>query len=154
MEIPKERFKDIEIEGRHFRLNKMNARTGSYMLFKVISIVSPIIKNINLDQLEEINVEDLNLTELLSSLFNLEEKDFNYIQDNCLKVVEEILPAGPARVLDEYGNFGVLDMEFNTPLILNLTVRSLIFNVQDFFSESLWGPLLTSVNSYLQNLEI
>lgn len=36
--------KDIEINERKFRLNKMDARTGSYMLFNLMKILGPILK--------------------------------------------------------------------------------------------------------------
>lgn len=138
------RYKDIEIKNRKFRLNKMDARTGSYMLYKFMKIITPIFQNIKLDSiddLEDINPEELNLTELISSIFDLPEDEFRYIQDNCLQVIDEILPAGPASVLDKYGNFGVMDIEFDTNLVMNLTVQSLLFNVSGFFE----GSPLTSI---------
>lgn len=138
------RYKDIEVKDRKFRLNKMDARTGSYMLYKFMKIITPIFKNIKLDNrdnLEDISLEELNLTELMSSIFDLPESEFRYIQDNCLQAIEEILPAGPAKVLDNYGNFGVIDIEFDTGLVMQLTVQSLMFNVSGFFE----GSPLTSI---------
>ncbi|WP_034438005.1 phage tail assembly chaperone [Clostridium ihumii] len=137
-------YKDIEISNRKFRLKKMNARTGSYMLYKFIKIVTPIFKNIKIDNesnLEDIDLKDVSLADVISSIFNLPEEEFRYIQDNCLQSVEEILPAGPAQVLDKYGNFGVMDIEFDTGLVMQLTVQSLMFNVSGFFD----GSPLTSL---------
>lgn len=159
--------KDIEINGRKFRLNKMDARTGSYMLFKLIKILTPILEKIDLDdiedkapdhtkekKLEKANLDDINLTDLMSSIFNLPESEFRYIQDNCLRVVEEILPAGPAKVLDKNGNYGVLDIEFNTALLLNLTIQSLIFNVAGFFEGSPLNSIVKGLNISQLNLKI
>lgn len=140
-------YKDIEVKERKFRLNKMDARTGSYMLFKLMKILTPIFKNIKLDDNKEFNLDDINLTELISSIFDLPENEFRYIQDNCLQVAEEVLPAGPAKVLDKYGNYGVMNIEFDTGLLMVLTVHSLIFNVSGFFGES---PL----TSILKGLDI
>ena len=146
--------KEIEINGRKFRLNKMDARTGSYMLFKLIKILTPIYKNIKIDNIEELNLDDINLTELMSSIFDLPEEEFRYIQDNCLRVVEEILPAGPAKVFDKYGNYGVLDIEFNTGLLMDLTIQSLIFNVQGFFEGSPLSSIVKGLNISQPNLQM
>lgn len=145
-------FKDIEINGRTFRLKKLDARTGSYMLFKLVKILTPIFKGIKFEDVkknikEDVKEDDINITELMSSIFDLPENEFRYIQDNCLRVVEELLPAGPANVLDNYGNYGILNIEFDTMLLMNLTVQSLIFNVSGFFE----GSPLTSM---LKNLTI
>ena len=44
-------YKDIEINERKFRLNKMNARDGSYMLFKMMKIITPIFKSLKTENL-------------------------------------------------------------------------------------------------------
>ncbi|NHL37744.1 hypothetical protein FDE95_14270 [Clostridium botulinum] len=149
-----ETYKDIEINERRFRLNKMDARTGSYMLFKLMKILTPIFKNIKADDTENISLDDINLTDLMSSIFNLPEDEFRYIQDNCLRVVEEILPAGPARVIDKYGTFGVLNIEFDTALLMNLTIQSLIFNVKGFFAGSPLTSITEKLTTSLQNLKM
>ncbi|MBE1304568.1 hypothetical protein G4W71_11100 [Clostridium botulinum] len=149
-----ETCKDIEINERKFRLNKMDARTGSYMLFNLMKILGPIFKNIKVDNIEDISLDDINLTDLVSSIFNLPENEFRYIQDNCLKVVEELLPAGPAKILDKYGNFGVMDIEFNTGLLMNLTIQSLVFNVKGFFEESPLTSIMEKLTTSLQNLKM
>jgi hypothetical protein len=142
-------YKDIEVNGRKFRLGKFDARTGSYMLFKLVGILTPIFKNIDTKKdVKDINIEDINLTEMLSSLTSLPEKDFRYIQDNCLRTVKELLPGNAPQVLDEFGNYGILDAEYDTMLILNLTVQALIFNVSGFFSEN----LLDSITERLKDI--
>lgn len=142
-------FKDIDINGRKFRLGKFDARTGSYMLFKLIGMLSPIFKNIDSSKdIKDISIEDINLTELLSGLTSLPEKDFRYIQDNCLRTIKELLPGNAPQVLDEYGNYGILNAEYDTMLILNLTAQALIFNVTGFFS----GNLLDSIAERLKDI--
>jgi hypothetical protein len=142
-------YKDIEINGRKFRLGKFDARTGSYMLFKLVGILTPIFKNIDTKKdVKDINIDDINLTEVLSSFTSLPEIDFKYIQDNCLRTVKELLPGNAPQVLDEFGNYGILDAEYDTMLILNLTVQALIFNVSGFFSEN----LLDSITERLKDI--
>lgn len=145
MDIPVT-HKDIEINGRTFRLNKMTARTGSFMLLKLMKIITPIFKNIKGDSLEDMSLGDLNITELSNSLFDLPENEFRYIQDNCLQVIEELLPAGAQKVLDKHGKWGVLNIEFDTGLVMNLTIQSLIFNVTGFFNGSPLSSILKGLN--------
>lgn len=148
-----ENFKNIEVDGRTFRLNKMNAKTGSYMLFKLMKMLTPILKNIK-DDAKEVDLTDLNLTEIASSLFDLEEKEFRYIQDNSLQVVQEILPGGQPFILNKYGEFEALNVEFDTGLIMNLTVQSLVFNVTGFFKGSPLESMLKGLNISKLNLEM
>lgn len=147
-----ELYKDIDIEGRKFRLGKFDARTGSYILFKLVGILTPIFENIKLENLS--NIDDINLTKLASSLFSLPEDEFRYIQDNCLRAIRELLPGNAPQVLDEYGNYGVLDIEFDTKLIMNLTIQSLVFNVKDFFTADLLASLSKGLNLFQQNSQI
>lgn len=151
---PSLNYKDIEISERKFRLNKMDAQTGSYMLFKVMGIIGPIFKRMKVEDLENFTADKLNIADVIEALCSLSEKDFRYIQENCLKIVEEILPAGPARILDKYGNYGVLNIEFNTGLIMALTVHSLIFNVQGFFGGIPLASMLKGLNIFQQNLQM
>lgn len=153
-----ERFKNITVKDRHFRLKKMDARKGSYMLLKVTNILTPLLKNLNLNELlgddtsvdaegksKDVDVasllEKIELDVIASALFGLEEKDFTFIQDNCLKAVEEVLEARNAPVLNNDGTYGVLGIEDDIVLVMNLTIQSLIFQVSGFFS----GNLLTSL---------
>ncbi|MBY6798104.1 hypothetical protein HYH85_17990 [Clostridium botulinum] len=149
-----ELYKDIEIRERNFRLNKMDARTGSYMLVKLTKIIAPLIQTIDLEDLDNLNLNDINLTELMGPLLELPEEEFRYIQDNCLRVVEEILPGDTIKIIDKYGTFQALNIEFDTFLVMNLTVQSLIFNVKGFFDESVLNTIMKKLNISQQNLKM
>lgn len=153
---PAENYKIIEVNGRKFRLNKMSARTGTFMLLKITKILPPILENISLDQLDEdnFNIKELNLSKLLEPIFDMDEKEFHYIQDNCLKTVEEILPAGAQAVLNDNGQWGVLNIEFDMALVMNLTVQSLWFNLQGFFKGMPFSSTANKLTSFLQNTKI
>jgi hypothetical protein len=144
-----ELYKNIEVNGRKFKLTKMDARSSSYMLFKLMKIITPIFKNIKKDSLENTNIEDLNLTELFSSLFEMRQDEFEYVQETCLKAVYEILNAGEQQVIDKSGNWGVNDIEYDGALVMQLTIQSLIFNIKGFFS----GNLLDSINKRLATFQ-
>ncbi len=158
MNIP-ENYKDIEINERKFRLNKLDARTGSFMIFKLMKILPSILENLSLDNIDLDNLtldslKRMNLSEMLNPVFELPEKEFRYIQDNCLKVVYEILPAGLQPVLNNNNAWGVLNIENNTGLVMNLTIQSLAFNVMGFFEGSPLTSIVGNVTSFQQNTQI
>lgn len=149
-------FKNIEINGQTFILKKMDARTGSYMLFKLMKLLPPILEGINFEKLDLDNLDlgKLNLTRMLNPIFELPEDEFRYIQDNCLKVIDEMLPAGPQPVLNKNGEWGINGIQNDMGLVMNLTIQSLIFNVQGFFEGSPLSSLMTSLNLSQLNLKM
>lgn len=158
MNIPEE-YKDIEINGRNFRLQKMNARTGCFIMFKLMKLLPAIIENLDLDKVDFDNLsldtlKNLNLTEMLEPVFEMPEKEFRYIQDNCLKVTYESLPAGLQPILQKNNDWGVNNIENNTGLVMNLTIQSLVFNVMGFFEGSPLTSLVENVTSFQQNSQI
>ena len=53
--------------------------------------------------------------------------EFEKLQRDCLLVVSEVLPAGARPCFNENGTWGLNDIENNTPLVLLLTIHSLVF---------------------------
>lgn len=149
MSIAVENTKSIEVNGRTFILKKMDARTGSYMLFKLMKLLPPILENIDIDKLDNDNFDfkSLNLSEALKPIFDLPEEEFRYIQDNCLKSVDELLAAGAQPVMQKNSEWGINDIAYDIGLVMNLTIQSLIFNVQGFF-------LGMNLSSVMKNLNL
>jgi hypothetical protein len=144
----KENYKDIEIKGRKFRIQKFDARTGSYMVVKLMGIIGPMVKNIDVKAVmkaKKVEDVDVNLTEAFSGISGLSEEDFSYVQDRCLGVCYEMLPAGLAAVLMPDGSYGVTGIDTDVTTVMALTVHALIFNVSGFFDAS----LLTSMSKGL-----
>lgn len=159
MNIPTEKTKNIEINGRTFILKKMDARTGSFMLFKLMKLLPAILENLDIEKidLENLSLTDLkklNLTKMLEPVFEMPEKEFSYIQDNCLKVVDELLNAGPQPVLQRNGDWGTNDISDNLGLVMNLTIQSLAFNVMGFLEGSPLTSIVGNVTSFQQNSKI
>jgi len=146
----KELFKNIDIDKRKFILGKFDAMSGSYITFKLVGILTPLFKDIKNVE----GIDDINLTELASSLFSLPEEEFRYIQKNCLMRIKEILPGATPQILDEYGTWGVNDIEFDTQLVMNLTIQSLVFNVSGFFGGNLLVSLREGLTSFQQSSKI
>ena len=141
----REDYKDIELSGRKWRIKKFDAFTGSFMLIKVTSIISPLLKNI---KPKDVKSEVINYTDMLSGLTNLSEEDFRYIQGKCLKVCSEMLPSGLTPVLNaDDTTFGVIGLETDTSTVLGLTVQALVFNVTSFFDESLLASITEKIQA-------
>lgn len=164
-------YKDVTIGQRHFRIKKFDPLTGSYILFKIVGILTPVfaelMKNDTLkDKIKANKKEDQNkdkkdaeitsqdVVKIFGEITKLSKEDFQYIQKNCLMVVNEIhengVP-GPSAI-NEYNTIGISDAD--TALIMNLTIQSLIFNVSGFFGEKLSGLNLEGLTSSLQNLSM
>ena len=137
-----ESYKDVTIGERRFRIRKLDARTGGFILFKVAGILAPLVQKIDFGKLkdvknpEEVDLNDFDLGGILAELGNIPESDFNYLQEKCLRVTYELLPAGETAVLNADGTFGVIGLEHDTMTVLALTVHALIFNLKGFFSGS------------------
>jgi len=134
------KYKDVEVAGRKFRIKKFSARVGSFMILKLTTILAPLFSSFKVDpnvkSPEDIEIGDINITGIMNQLTNISEKDFNYIQEQALRVCFEHLPAGLSPVLNENGTFGVEDLEDNTAAVMALTVHALAFNLTSFFQES------------------
>ena len=154
MSITVENTKSIEVNGRTFILKKMDARTGSYMLFKLMKLLPPILENIDIDKLDTDNFDfkSLNLSEALKPIFDLPEEEFRYIQDNCLKSVDELLAAGAQPVMQKNSEWGINDIAYDIGLVMNLTIRSLIFNVQGFFLGMNFSSVMKNLNLSQQSM--
>ncbi|GED34034.1 hypothetical protein P9G84_22355 [Brevibacillus centrosporus] len=137
---PRMSYKDVEVNGRKFRVKKFPARVGSFMIIKLTAILAPMLASIkpspSAKSVEDVNLENLDITGIMGHLSSVSEKDFTYIQDQALRVCFELLPAGPARVINEDGSFGIEDIEDDTATIMALTVHALGFNLSSFFQGS------------------
>jgi hypothetical protein len=147
-----EHFKDVEVNGRMFRIRKFDALTGSFMLIKITGLMAPLLKNLDMSKLKNVNeasdvqLDAFNLPGIMAELGNLPEEDFKYIQGKCLRVCHESLSAGLTPILNENGSFAVMGLDEDTMTVMALTVHALVFNVKGFFTES---PLASIVGGLL-----
>jgi hypothetical protein len=148
-----ENYNDVEINGRKFRIKKFNARTGSFMLIKITTLLGPLFKNIDLKkfkgvkEVSDVKLEGFNISGIMMELGNLSEADFNYIQEKSLQVCGEMLPSGFTPVLNENGSFGVIGLEDDTMTVLALTAHALIFNVKGVFQGSPLAGILGGLST-------
>ena len=143
-------FKDVDVNGRKFRIGKFDALEGSYMLFKILSVISPLLSNKSVQN----EAGEVNYSEMLLGITSLSKSDFKEIQLSCLKICSEHLAAGFAPVINENGSYGVIGIERDTAAVINLTVQALMFNVSDFFAGSPLSSLTGALDIFQPNSKI
>lgn len=135
----RETHKDIELNGRKFRLTKFDAQTGSYIGFQILMAMVPG------------GIEN-GMKSLEAGRPILDRKTFMAIQADCLGVCYEIqLDQFPVKVLLADGRWGVDGLDTDTPLVMALTIHALLFNINSFFEApdamtSLFDSLASGLN--------
>ena len=130
----REIHKQIEINGRKWRISKFDALTGSYIAYTLMSEILPMGLN------SKLGIPSPKTSTKMS------KEDFINLQKDCLKVCGEVLPAGAAPVIGENGNWGVADAEHDAALVMNLTIQALVWNIPSFFDESLLSSLANAMS--------
>lgn len=148
----RENTKNVTVNGRTFQVKKFDARTGSFMLFKVAGLLSPLFKGFDLNKLQKAEKPEdiglnLDISGLMGQLGGLSESDFTYVQDKCLQACSEVLPSGLTPVLNANGTFGAIGLEDDTITVLALTAHVLMFNLRGFFSGSPLASLLGGLST-------
>lgn len=149
-----EKFKDVTINGRQFRIGKFSARTGSFVLIKVSSSLAPMFAKLDFSKLKDakspkdVDLGAIDIPGMIAELGNISESDFDYLQGKCLCICTASMPAGFIPVLNDNGSFGVMDLEEDVVTVMALMVHALIFNLSGFFQGSglagIMGGLLTT----------
>ncbi|SFE43447.1 hypothetical protein SAMN04487969_102498 [Paenibacillus algorifonticola] len=144
-----EKYKDVKINERTFRINKFPARTGAFVIVKVTGMLAPIFKSINAESLKDIKSlsGSLDVAGMIEKICAISESDFNYLQDKCLGVCSEVLPGGLAPVMNENGTFGVIDFDDDTMSVLALISHTLIFNLSPLFQGAGLGSILQTIST-------
>lgn len=126
----REGFKEFDFEDRQWSIGKFDARLGAYIAFKLMSETMPFGLN------SMAGVPASPGGKIMS------RNDFFELENDCLGVCRELLPAGPTPVLDVKGNWQVQGMDTNAGTVIALMVQVLAFNLRDFFNERLLASLL------------
>lgn len=129
--MKRETYKIFEFDERKFRIGKFDAMTGSYIAYQLMGQFLPM--GLKLDGIPSAPAGSKTMS----------KSEFIELQTECLKVCEEMLPAGPAPIINENGSWGIEDIKNDAKTALALTVQSLMWNVADFFDENLLQALAT-----------
>lgn len=140
--MKRERYKELVLQGRKWRISKFDALTGSFIAYKLLFQMLPM----GLEQ----KMEGMNLPAGRSTM---SKDEFIELQRDCLAVCAELKVLGdpesggveaPIPVVNSNGDWGVSGLEDDTMLVLTLTVHALIFNISGFFSEDALKELTSS----------
>jgi len=123
----RETQKDFKIKERTFRVKKFNAFLANGILRDLVTTALPI----NISEFLPI----ANLGGMVSKTMSIIE--FADFQKLLLSQTYELLPAGETLILDNQGNFAVIDLEYDQTAIFELFKEVIIFNFGGFFIESL-----------------
>lgn len=139
MESKRETHKTIKIGERHWRIAKFDALTGSFISYKLMTHVLPLIP-----LLKGGNFNPMLMAEALQGL---NRNDFAEIQSDCLKVCCEMQGDAPVPVVTSDGRWAVPGIEQDTMTVLLLTVQTLIFNVMGFFGDGALSEIEKSLSA-------
>lgn len=130
MNKKRETEKLLEIEGRNFKIKKLDPLLGNYILATVMTAVLPMGLGGMIQKKTGMNMP--------TGGAELSKAKFLELQRDILSVCYEVLPAGDAPVVREDGTYGIGD--FTATLAMGLLTASMAFNFVDFFAEALSTP--------------
>lgn len=120
----KQKTQIVEVAGKSYQLTKMDARTGSYIAFKVAGVLAPTKGK---------------TSEMAAALMSMPRKDFDELQSILLRTVNRLIDSGngqqlPEPVLTAKGDFVDGALAYDAASVIQLTVHALVFNVGGFFA--------------------
>ena len=132
-----ELYTTVEIEGKGtFRIKKFTAKEGLKMARLLIAKAAPLIPVLDGGDDNTGFMDDPAVFEAIGKVLeSLDDKDLDMLTDRCLRVCSKLMPAGPQEVIDEYGNYGVEEVEYDFGLTLRLIVEAVKWGASDFFGE-------------------
>ena len=128
--------KNIKVNGREFVIRKFTPFFGIYLAAQTITGVMGS-KN--------------KLEGMVKSILNKPKDEFIKLQQDVLKYCFEKLPAGPTAVVDENGNFAVVNVD--APLALNLFIQTFLFSMSDFFTDEVMESMGQAIENSLEPLK-
>lgn len=126
----KPKTKIIEVKDKKYKLSKLDARTGSYVAFKLAAVIAPALKDNNVEQ-------------ALSQVSKLPRAEFDEMQTLLLQTVTEVKDVNGEELpmpLMRNGAFIDEELTYDVAAVMQLTVQAAIFNVGDFFSGNVQAP--------------
>lgn len=124
--------KRVKVMGRDFVIHKFTPFFGVYL---VVNTFGGIVGKGD------------KLKAMVDSIMGKPRDEFIKLQADILKHCSEVLPAGNTPVVNDEGNFAVMNM--TAPLALNLLIQTLLFSMTDFFTEGVMEELEKSVKEGL-----
>lgn len=122
----KQKTKVVEVAGKNYQLTKMDARTGSYVAFKLAGVLAPLLN------------KTTNINTIGAALMGMPRHDFDELQSLLLRTVNRLIEGGngqqmPEPVLTAKGDFVDESLAYDAVSVIQLTVLAMDFNVGGFF---------------------
>lgn len=118
--------RDVEIQGRTFRIRPFAARDGSQVVLKLVGIIGAVQPSGN---------EAADGVALMGAIGSLPPAEFEWMQSKCLGCVDEHMgDRGYTPILHPDGQWAVVGLEDATPLVVALTLEVATGALADFFS--------------------
>lgn len=131
-------FTTVTIGEAQYSIKKFDAKTGMKIARMLIAKAAPILPM--LEKSGNQKEDDGALFAALGSMLDtLSDADVDNLVDKCLRVCYLNLPAGPAAVIDETGQYGVEGVEYDMMLTLRLCIEAIKWGASDFFGEKSSG---------------
>lgn len=155
-EVTKETVHPVEGVDKRFRIHKMNALHGSYLmkfcaekLLPVFNALQNVYKDVDTDKIENEDQKKAIVEEqtnnvmalLIDALASISEEELQKFEIRCLQTVEMETEAGWMNVMNGE-RFAVGIIEYDTMAVLMLCYDVLEYNLSGFFGGSSLGSLL------------
>lgn len=138
-----ELFTNITIGEDTYAIKKFPAKTGLKLARLVIAKAAPLIPlldtpkanpNATAKEKAEKAAQDDHIYEAVGTILDsLSDEDIDDLVDKCLRVCYLSLPAGLAPVIDDLGNYGVENVEYDMSLTIRLCFEAIKWGASDFF---------------------
>lgn len=138
-------YNKVKINDQDYMIKKFDAMTGLKLARLVIAKTAPIIPLLDIggdendkDKKPKRTAEEIANDERLYTLVGeilgtMTDADIDDLVKKCLSVCYVDLPAGPAPIIDETGNYGVDDVEYDMALTIRLCIEAIKWGASDFF---------------------
>lgn len=143
--MPTNLYTSVTIGETEYSIKRFDAKTGLKLARLVISKAAPIIplletitadtdKDKEKDKGDKKPEENAKIYEAVGAVLEtLSDEDLDNLVDKCLRVCYANLPAGMQPVIDETGNYGVDNVEYDMGLTLRLCFEAIKWGASDFF---------------------
>lgn len=143
-----EMFKDLEVAGKRYRLDRMTATMGAWILNVLITAT---MKSNNDNNSSSSSEEDKSLDEMpaqersdgtvsvmwMVAATALSEEVYARIQSHCLKQCSQFLGEQPTPIMMKDGRWVAKELETDMSAVNTLVLEVLKFNIGGFFLENL-----------------
>lgn len=132
-------YTNVTIGEDTYSIKKFPAKTGLKLARLVIAKAAPLIPLLdtpkaNPKERAENSAQDDHVYEAVGTILDsLSDEDIDDLVDKCLRVCYLNLPAGLAPVIDELGNYGVENVEYDMSLTIRLCFEAIKWGASDFF---------------------